>query len=171
MNQCDKCSNASGFKSNYTLDDVADDGITWHIWKKGEDGRWMKAVEEGTVEDLLAHIYDMVPQFLEHCDVKHKQAAAYNKERDKAQSQDHDPEIAVIQVDFSENYTCVWQDEIQSAHWNQSQVTLFTVATWHSGEIHASCSVSDNLTHSKEILVAFINRALGDLLSHVKIVS
>ena len=100
-----------------------------------------------------------------------RQQHIYNKERDKAQSEDHDPEIAVIQVDFSENYTCVWQDEIQSAHWNQSQVTLFTVATWHTGEIHSSCFVSDNLTHSKETLVAYIDRALEDLPSSVKIVS
>lgn len=170
-NQCDECNDASGFKRNYTLDEVANDDITWHVRKKGEDGRLMKAVEEGTVEDLLAHICDMIPQFLEHCYIKREQAAAYNKERDEAQSEDYDPEIAVIQVDFSENYTCVWQDEIQSAHWNQSQVTLFTVATWHTGEIHSSCFVSDNLTHSKETLVAYIDRALEDLPSHVKIVS
>ena len=77
MNQCDKCNDASGFQSNYTLDDVADDGITWHVWKKGEDGRLMKAVEAGTVEDLLEHTCDMIPQFLEHCYIKREQAAAY----------------------------------------------------------------------------------------------
>ena len=32
----------------------------------------------------------------------------------------------VVQIDFAENYTCVFQDEVQSAHWNLKQLTVLT---------------------------------------------
>ena len=32
--------------------------------------------------------------------------------------------------DFSENYTCLVPDEVQSLHWSQTQVTLFPVVTF-----------------------------------------
>ena len=31
----------------------------------------------------------------------------------------------MLQMDFAKNYTCRAQDEAQSAHWNQVQVTLY----------------------------------------------
>ena len=39
----------------------------------------------------------------------------------------------VVQVDFAENYAIIHQDEIQSAHWNHNQVTIFTVCA-HVGK-------------------------------------
>ena len=45
----------------------------------------------------------------------------------------HNTSHALIQVDFSESYTCAAQDEIQSAYWKQHQGSLFTAAIWHSG--------------------------------------
>ena len=31
-----------------------------------------------------------------------------------------------LQMDFAENYACTAQDGVQSAHWKQAQVTLYT---------------------------------------------
>ena len=31
---------------------------------------------------------------------------------------------------FSENYICLMPDEVQSPHWSQTQVTLFSVVTF-----------------------------------------
>ena len=33
---------------------------------------------------------------------------------------------AICQVDYSENFTLVNQDQIQSAHWSNQQVSIFT---------------------------------------------
>ena len=33
---------------------------------------------------------------------------------------------AVLQVDFPENFSNLWQDKVQSPHWNKKQVTVFT---------------------------------------------
>ena len=171
LNECSECQDAGGFKKNYTFDEASDESVTWYMWKKGEDNRIMKVVEEGTIDELQVHICDMIPRFLEHCFVKRAQAASYNQDRESSLSDTHDPERAVMQVDFSENFTCVHQDEIQSAHWNQRQVTVFTAATWHSGEIHSSVIASDNLAHTKETLVAYIDKLMEDLPSTVKVLS
>ena len=69
----------------------------------------------------------------------------------------------LLQVDFSENYTCVSQDEIQSAHWQQNQITLFTAALWYSGILHPYTLVSDNTDHSKDTIIAYIDRLLEEL--------
>ena len=36
--------------------------------------------------------------------------------------------------DFSENYTCVVPDEVQSLHWAQAQVTILPVVTFQRDE-------------------------------------
>jgi hypothetical protein len=35
--------------------------------------------------------------------------------------------FAVVQIDFAENFSFVVQKEVQSAHWNHKQATIFTV--------------------------------------------
>ena len=86
-------------------------------------------------------------------------------------SHDFDPAFALIQVDFSENYTCTYQDEIQSAHWQQKQVSLFTTAIWFEGKIHPTVLASDNRIHAKETIGPYIDYLLSTLPKSVKTVS
>ena len=44
-----------------------------------------------------------------------------------------DGKTILLQVDFSENASLLMQNEIQSAHWNHSQATLFTAHVWING--------------------------------------
>ena len=44
------------------------------------------------------------------------------------------PRQLVKVQDFSENYTCVVPDEVQSLHWAQAQVTIFPVVTFRRDE-------------------------------------
>lgn len=55
------------------------------------------------------------------------------------------------------------QDEIQSAHWQQHQVSLFTAAIWHSEDIYSYVLVSDNIDHTKNTIVAYMDRLLEEL--------
>ena len=53
----------------------------------------------------------------------------------------------VVTCDFAENYTIFAQREVQSAHWSQHQVTIFTVHIKIS-ESHANLSIiSEYLDH------------------------
>ena len=81
-----------------------------------------------------------------------------------ATAADRDNSRVPLQVDYSENYTCMYQDKTQSTHWQQHQVSLFTSALWHSGKQHSRIIVSDNLTHSKDTIVAYVSALLDDLL-------
>ena len=93
-----------------------------------EHGSLTKSEEGGFTDDLFDHICSMLPNFLEHCYVKRNQADSYNEERKMVGDENFDTTFALIQVDFLENYRCMYQDEIQSAQWQQNQVSLFTVA-------------------------------------------
>lgn len=77
-------------------------------------------------------------------------------------SKDFPEDLALIQVDFSENYTCVHQDEVQSAHWHQAQVSLFTAAIYHFGVVNPVVIASDILDHSKETVVCYVSHLLDN---------
>ena len=66
----------------------------------------------------------------------------------------------MLQMDFAENFKCVAQDEVQTAHWNQSQVTLFTTVRWYCGDIHSEVIVSDCLKHGKMAIIVFLDELL-----------
>ena len=96
-----------------------------YVWKK-DGAKLCKVVEEGTTDDLVTNTSPLFSlSFLEHCFIKRQQAASYKRESIVIDSDHYDASKALLQVDFSENYTCVAQDEIQSAHWKQNQVSMF----------------------------------------------
>ena len=66
-------------------------------------------------------------------------------------------------MDYAENFTCIAQDEIQSAHWNQAQVTLFTSVTWFRGKTSPHVVISDSLRHEKTSAVVFMDELLGEI--------
>ena len=170
MNQCEECKDGKGFTKSYQLEE---NGVTkWYVWKTDSSGKLIKVLEEGTTEELYTHICSLIPQFMARCYTKRMQAETYNKERQSAGTQsEFSSNAAFLQMDFSENYTCVSQDEIQSAHWRQTQVSLFTTALWHSGILHPIVIASDNLNHSKDTIVAYVDFLLDNIPSTTKSVS
>nr|XP_023691643.1 uncharacterized protein LOC111856150 [Paramormyrops kingsleyae] len=109
----------------------------------------------------------MIPKFMEHCFIKRQQANAYKEERSDA-TDEFESTKALLQVDFAENFTCWWQDEIQTGHWHHGQVSMFTVALWYDGSLHPFVLASDNLTHSKDTIVAYMDCILSQLPDHVQ---
>ena len=64
-----------------------------------------------------------------------------------------------------ENYTIIWQEEIQSAHWQKKQVTVFTSVYWNGLEPQSIVIISDYLSHTKGSIVTIIDQLISDLLS------
>ena len=112
LNNCNKCKDGKVFTAMTDMDDPADSlgtsGLTWYVWKNDSDGRLSKVVEEGTTADLRNYICSILPQFMEHCYIKREQATAYKLERKAIEGSENK---ALLQVDFSENYTCQYQWE------------------------------------------------------------
>ncbi|GBN98594.1 hypothetical protein AVEN_169698-1 [Araneus ventricosus] len=60
------------------------------------------------------------------------------------------------------------EDEIQSAHWQQHQVSIFTAALYYSGFIHPVALVSDCLYHAKEAVICYILYLLDNIPSNIQ---
>ena len=67
----------------------------------------------------------------------------------------------VVQVEFAENYSCVFQDKVQSARWNQKQLPIFTARLWTwSNHLMSFAVVSDSTVHNKETALAYLQEVL-----------
>ena len=77
---------------------------------------------------------------------------------------------AIVQMDFAENYTCQSLEEVQSAYWNASMVTLHPAVAYYRSEdgqvSHKSrVFISDELGHNSATVFAFIK----ELIPHLKV--
>lgn len=77
---------------------------------------------------------------------------------------------AIVQMDFAEKYTCQSLEEVQSAYWNVSMVTLHPAVAYYRSEdrqvSHKSrVFISDELGHNAATVFAFIK----DLIPHLKV--
>ena len=97
--------------------------------------------------------YEELTAFLTYCYVKQIQAFLVENLISSC-----DDKTILVQVDFSENASLLMQNEIQSAHWNHSQATLFTAHVW----INQDCKegiviISDDLNHTKNAVYTFMS--------------
>lgn len=131
----------------------------WSVWKKiGQ--RWQPEEENGTLEDLAKYIVGISDHFFKHHHINEEQLKSY---RLSVAAVKNDKKTAVIQIDFAENYKCVFQDEGGNAHWNQSQVSIFTAAMWTSAGMNSFSVVSDDQDHSKRSIIPFVDRLFEEL--------
>ena len=156
--KCSKCAN--------TINKYApvNNSISIHYQQwQSVDNRIEKVDRMGTVGDCFEEL--QVGPFLLQTYVKRKQAASF-----KSLVEGCDGKNVVLQVDFSENATIASQREIQSAHWNNGQATLFTAHVWikagsedTGAESKSMVTVSDDLNHTKYSIYVFMQRILGYL--------
>ena len=150
--------------------------VEWSQWErvaktyKAKNGKvkvtkqMVRVIKEGTVEEALESLKSKIPSFLEHVFIQRKQASYFQECITKL-----GPDQAIVQVDFAENYTCQYQDEIQAAHWSQEQVTLFTIAIWtKDSNDETVCSshviVSDDHSHEKTSVAVFMDMVINDFI-------
>ena len=169
LNECLACQGGILFDRNIADPAVSsmDEPLQWLQWSKEEDQTVAKKLVEGTVENALDDLKGQLPRFLWHNLLKEKQSAAY--EEDKIRSGGQAKTNCMVQMDFAENYTCVYQDEVQSAHWRQTQVTIFTVMIYLCGS-HPLVIVTDCRDHDKRAVTAFLVRILkkvSEEFSHI----
>lgn len=147
-----------------------DSKASWIVWEKNDVAkRTEKKKKSGTLMDLTAHISAISTQFLRHSFCKRQQSDTFNKSDVPMAKNVELTDTALLQVDFAENFVCVSQKEVQNAHWNQKQLSLFTSALYHNNEIHSKVFVSDNTTHTKETIIPFMYKLLTDLPKTVKV--
>ena len=67
------------------------------------------------------HLCNSIFPSLTHCFITRNLTENY--EKDKAYSVSKQSHSYMLQVDFAKNYTCLAQDEVQSTHLKQNQIT------------------------------------------------
>ena len=67
---------------------------------------------------------------------------------------------AVLQEDFSENFSLKHQNEIMASHWRNDSVTLFTTVLNTPDGVRSYVVVSDELRHDKYAVAAFNRKIL-----------
>lgn len=91
-----------------------DSQLNWEVWCEDENGNLGKQTRTRTVTLALEELRNQLPKICSQVFVKEKQAESY--QQDKEQAQPSESTTCSLQMDFSENFTCTFQDEIQSAH-------------------------------------------------------
>lgn len=168
LGQCNKCADNLVTRMQNEVSDAEDsnEDVTWHVWEE-VNGYLSKVVHHEHVTELINYIQSIYKAFFEHVYIKRQQSHSYNEIRNTVSSNEHSSHEALIQVDFAENYTCIAQNEVQSFHWCQPQVSLFTCSVWFHGKQHPFVIVSDNLTHTKDTIIAYMSRLLNELPSTI----
>ena len=68
-----------------------------------------RALIRGSLMQLYSSLITMISTFLPHHYIKRCQSKFYNEQKEQVT---YDSSIAMLQFDFAENYTTIWQDEI-----------------------------------------------------------
>ena len=77
--------------------------------------------------------------------------------------------MAVMVLDFAENFTCVFQNEVQSAHWHHQQVTIHPTVVYYKCTkcskvmTESVVAISDDLTHDYHAMHEVTKQTLSHL--------
>jgi len=82
-----------------------------------------------------------------------------------------DSQCCLLQMNFAENYTELFQDEIQSVHWKQRQITVYTVMLYHQDKVISRVIVSDCRDHEKQSVDAFTASVFESIRCDLKTVT
>lgn len=97
---------------------------------------------------MLDSLNELWPQFLLHHYTTIQQRDYIRQIKD-ASSENR---VAVVQLDFAENFSLISQTEIQSAHWIHRQATIFTVHI-KLGAGHRNLAIISNyMQHTTEFV-------------------
>ena len=167
--QCMKseCPLSPGISLIELPDDLANQSCEWRCWGI-ENKRAILKTKEGLVLDCLKDLDDSLVRFLKHTFVKRQQSKAFKDARQNVTTN-----ALVIQVDFAENYSCKYQNEIQSAHWTNKMVSIFTAVVWYrqqqDGDIitKSFALVSDCTDHDKYSVHVALKTLLGQIFTFI----
>ncbi|WAR17869.1 hypothetical protein MAR_032463 [Mya arenaria] len=143
----------------------------WERVKKQYKGKEVTQImpvsHTGSVTEVVLNLSEELKTFAEHLFV-----AAWQQKQFLMLQKNVPKSWAILNMDFAENYTCVAQREVQSAHWSHNQVTVHpTVAYYRCQE--EGCEdivtehlifVSDDKVHDAAAVQEFVKLANQHLI-------
>ena len=152
--------------------------VFYEAWKRVTDETGKKKMKIVTIGvDVEAFKKLMIADYIAFLDHVDRVFAQYEFIRKKKEALK--PGEVLVQMDFSENFLCQTNDEIQSAYWNATAVTLHPIVVYYrttdDGELsHKSyVLVSEELAHNTTavytILKKFVPQLMADIPNVAKI--
>ena len=105
------------------------------------------------VHQLLNMLETKLRKFIYRYFINKRQSEAYNSCKTFATSESSD--IAMVQMDSSDHFSCIYQDEVSGAHWKANSATLYTVVIWFKGHKISTILLSDSSIHCKTTVVLY----------------
>lgn len=137
----------------------------WHQWENVQTGKTTSKVDKVTkttsLADLISALLAAMDTFTKHVFTFRFQHMQFKLLQSKLPTLQE--KTAVVVIDFSENYLCKHQDEVQAAHWGYNQVTVHPVVIYYACD---SCEnqlvteymiyLSDDLNHDAHIVTLML---------------
>ncbi|MEW8542103.1 MAG: hypothetical protein AB2693_01095 [Candidatus Thiodiazotropha sp.] len=141
--------------------------VKFQEWKrvKCRDGKErMKVTDSELVkQEFIKTMKTTHNDFIIHVDRVKQQYSSIKKMKEKLV-----PGHAIVQMDFAENYSCESMEEVQSAYWNNTMVTLHPAIVYYKSEDgmlqHISTVfVSEILSHNSAMVYAIIKELMSQI--------
>ena len=148
-----KCQECTGGKKIAIELDLAQH-VSWREWEVPATDTVLKrlkcVIHEGCAGELKELLIDDFPTVVRHINIKRIQARQFQEDQSN-------PNVRILQADFAMNYSCEYQDEVQSALWSRASVTLFTAAAMHDGQCKTFLICSNTKEKTKDTVAVFLD--------------
>lgn len=158
LRKCVQCHNK--IDTFILSEETAVEPAKWSEWTNNHLGHMDKIIHEDTVGKAYEIFAERVDAFLLHQYIKRRQSEKFEMAK-----QEVNDKSAVLQVDYAENFSVVIQDEVQSRHWVNEQISLFTAYAWMTPKRKSYSFLSDELEHSKYSVATCIERIFENMIS------
>ena len=149
---------------------AAPEPVIFKTWKRvtikegDKEFQKMRIVDETvSKEQFITAFKKEVESFIDHVKRVQEQYKQLRSLKQNLPSTD-----VIVQMDFAENYSCRSLDEIQTAYWNLTAVTLHPMVVYYKNaedqlEHKSVVAVSDELSHSAGTVCAFIEELIPQI--------
>ena len=164
MRKCKECPGLGGIMQDAQIKEIFCDieEVTYKLWISTDHTSLVTISEAG--DDFVEHLADKLVELTRHHYIAKAQSTYM-----KALKENIRPSEAVVQGDFSENFSFVIQDEAQGYRWEHSQATVHPFVVYYrnqNSETTSRCSycvISDSKDHSTASVYAFQKALLKEL--------
>lgn len=165
LRHCDNCP-ANTALIDYLTEKLSEDydleeEIVISQWVNTDRAEMVK--QSISVEDYISLLSRSLEKLIPHSFVAKSQSSAFKRLKENPP-----PNTAIVVMDFSENYSYVIQNEIQSYHWNRGGCTLHPVGIFLRNKenvlISNHCFISDDLEHDTSF-VNYVQREITKWLA------
>ena len=124
-NKCSSCKD--GKFCNFDLETAS--LLNWFQWEKrtniNTNKEHLQKVEQtGSFREDFEKLKKQIRSFILHQYIKQRQSTAYLEH--KKESEEGESNVLVLKIDFAENFSTFYQDEIQCAHWNKTNHHVYS---------------------------------------------